>query len=126
MVEAAPSAICVKLMPSEEFRTDWLMLRICARKDSDSPRPAASSAARVIRRPDERRSTERPNWLVLIDKFRWAEIDAGLLLIINAMDASSLPTAVLYVPRFRVRAEASYPSTPRERLHPLSEDASKT
>ncbi|ULA63103.1 MAG: hypothetical protein LZF86_100101 [Nitrospira sp.] len=103
-----------------------MMLRICARKDSDSPSPAASSAARVIRRPDERRSTERPNWLVLTDKFRWAEIDAGLLLIINAMDASSLPTAVLCVLRFRVHAEASYPAAPSARLHPLSEDTLKT
>src|SRR3569623_1359614 len=47
IVCAEPSAICVKLMPSFEFRRAWLMLAMLFCMVSDTPRPAASSAARV-------------------------------------------------------------------------------
>jgi hypothetical protein len=67
---AAPSATWVKLIPSLAFRAAWLMLRIWARNVSDTPKPAASSAARVIRNPDDNRSTERANALWFVVRFR--------------------------------------------------------
>ncbi len=60
-------------MPSLALRFAWLMLRICARKVSDTPSPAASSDARVIRKPDDNRSTERDNWAWLSPRFRCAD-----------------------------------------------------
>ena len=77
------------LMPSLAFRLAWLMLRMLARNVSDTPRPAASSAARVIRKPEDSRSTDRVSELVLLVKFRWAAKDAMLVFTTSDMEPSS-------------------------------------
>ena len=72
-------------MPSPAFRVAWLMLRICARKVSDTPNPAASSDARVMRKPDDKCSTDFANEAWLTDRFRCAARDEMLVLTTNAM-----------------------------------------
>jgi hypothetical protein len=46
------------------------MLAMCARKVEDTASPAASSAARVIRRPEDKCSTDRYNADELMLKLR--------------------------------------------------------
>src|SRR5690242_15795595 len=103
-------------MPSEEFLTAWLMLRMCARKVSDNPRPAASSAARVMRRPDDRRSTERLKLSELTLRLRWAEMDAGLLLTIIDIAPSSLGQKLDHPLRLRHPCRSACPSHVDERV----------
>src|SRR5439155_7530606 len=50
---SAPSAVWTKLMPSWALAMAWLVPPISARRDSDLTRPAASSAARLIRKPED-------------------------------------------------------------------------
>ncbi len=53
---SAPSAICTTLTPSLVLRIATEVEAMSARRFSLTPRPAASSAARVIRRPDDSRA----------------------------------------------------------------------
>ena len=53
---SAPSAVWMRLMPSWALLVAWFRPRIWARSFSEMARPAASSAARLIRRPEDRRS----------------------------------------------------------------------
>ena len=50
---SAPSAVWTSEMPSCALRLAWAVPRIWARMPSEIARPAASSAARLMRRPDE-------------------------------------------------------------------------
>ena len=55
-----------------------MMRRICARKVSDTPKPAASSDARVMRKPDDKCSTDFAKEAWLTDRFRCAANDEML------------------------------------------------
>ena len=57
----APSAVCTSEIPSCEFRIACESPRTCAFNLSEMLSPAASSAALVIRRPDDNRDTAREN-----------------------------------------------------------------
>src|SRR5690606_31863725 len=57
---SAPSAVWIRLMPSWALRWACCRPRIWPRIFSEMARPAASSAARLIRRPDDSRSTDLP------------------------------------------------------------------
>ena len=50
---SAPSAVCTSEMPSCALRLAWAVPRIWARMPSEIARPAASSAARLMRRPED-------------------------------------------------------------------------
>jgi hypothetical protein len=52
---SAPSPVCTSEMPSSALRRAWSSERTCARSRSLIARPAASSAAVVMRRPVARR-----------------------------------------------------------------------
>ena len=51
--ESAPSAVCTTEMPSWALRMATLVPPTCERRPSLMERPAASSAARLIRKPEE-------------------------------------------------------------------------
>ena len=53
---SAPSAVWTTEMPSWVLRAATVRPPICDLRPSEMARPAASSAARLIRRPEERRS----------------------------------------------------------------------
>ena len=55
---SAFSPMLMALMPSFAFRTAWVAIRTSARSRSAMARPAASSAALLMRRPDARRSSD--------------------------------------------------------------------
>ena len=63
-VPSAPSAICATLMPSCELLTAWVMPLIWLVRPWLIDRPAASSAALLIRRPDE-------SWVNASDSLAW-------------------------------------------------------
>src|SRR2546426_7105953 len=62
-----PSAVCTKLTRSWALEMAWLVPPISARRLSDLTRPAASSAARLIRNPEDSfsRDFERRSDVVL-------------------------------------------------------------
>src|ERR671930_126718 len=76
-----PSAVCTIETPSWMLRWACARPRICARIFSEMPRPAASSAALLMRRPDERRSIDLETLSEVIDRRRCASIASMLLLI---------------------------------------------
>ena len=55
---SAPSATWASEMPSLALRAAWFMPRICVVKRSEMARPAASSLALLMRRPEDRRLME--------------------------------------------------------------------
>ncbi len=66
------------------------MLAICDCSFSEIARPAASSLALLMRRPDDSRWTETASWLLLVAKFLCAVRDAMLVLMTRAMFHSSM------------------------------------
>src|SRR3989344_4615599 len=52
---SAPSAVCMSETPSLALRTAWLSPRICEVNRSEIARPAASSLALLMRKPEDRR-----------------------------------------------------------------------
>jgi hypothetical protein len=79
---SAPSAVWTIEMASWAFRVAWFRPRTCARSFSLMARPAASSAARLMRRPDESFSTDLPKAMAVIPRFRWA-LRASMLVLIR-------------------------------------------
>ena len=77
-------------MPSWEFRTATAMLRTCDRIFSEMDRPAASSFALLMRRPEESRWTEVASFSLLLTRFLWALIEAMFVLMTRAIAISSL------------------------------------
>ena len=69
-VRNAPSAVCTTEMPSCALRTATFRPPICERRPSLIDRPAASSAARLIRKPDDSFSSDLLIWLSVTDRFR--------------------------------------------------------
>src|SRR3954465_10041197 len=77
---SAPSAVCTTEMPSWVLRTATFRPPICERRPSEMARPAASSAARLIRKPEESFSSDLLIWLSVTDRLRYEFIAAMLLL----------------------------------------------
>ena len=76
----APSVVCASEMPSLALRTAWFRPRIWALKRSEMARPAASSLALLMRRPDDRRwmAVDSEAWLVLEVELRGQRVDVGV------------------------------------------------
>jgi hypothetical protein len=53
-----PSAVCAREMPSLALREAWLRPLICEVMRAEMARPAASSLALLMRRPEDRRCRE--------------------------------------------------------------------
>ena len=68
--DSAPSAVCTTLVPSWVLRTAWVSPPICERRPSEIASPAASSAARLIRKPDDSRSSDLLIALFVVDRLR--------------------------------------------------------
>ena len=80
--ESAPSAVCASEIPSLALRAAWFKPRICAVKRSEIARPAASSLALLIRKPEDKRCSEVDNAFCELFKLRCAVSDATLVLMI--------------------------------------------
>src|SRR5919112_1539080 len=77
---SAPSDVCTTEMPSCVFRTATLRPPICDRRPSEIARPAASSAARLMRKPEESFSSDLLIWPSVTDRLRYA-LSAAMLLL---------------------------------------------
>ena len=89
-----PSAVCASEIPSKLLRRAWSRDRVCARMRSEICRPAASSAAEAIRRPDDRRlkllkmlslARARFRWLWMLAIFVLMGSDIGRPLVVSAV-----------------------------------------
>ena len=78
---SAPSAVWTIEMPSWAFRPAWLRPRTWARSFSLMARPAASSAARLMRRPEESFSTDLPKFTAVALRLRCALRASTLVLM---------------------------------------------
>ncbi len=77
---SAPSAVCTTEMPSWVLRTATFRPPICERRPSEMASPAASSAARLIRKPEESFSSDLLIWPSVTDRLRYA-LSAAMLLL---------------------------------------------
>ena len=66
----APSAVCTTEMPSWALRTATLRPPTCERRPSEMARPAASSAARLMRKPLDSFSSDFDMSFWVTDRFR--------------------------------------------------------
>ena len=66
----APSAVCITLMPSWALRVATLRPPTCERRFSLMTRPAASSPARLMRKPEESFSRDLPSEFWVPDRLR--------------------------------------------------------
>ena len=82
---SAPSAVCTTLTPSWALRTATLRPPTCERRPSEIARPAASSAARLIRKPLDSFSSDLAIWPSVTDRLRYAFIAAMFWLIRRLM-----------------------------------------
>src|SRR5262249_35727866 len=78
----APSAVCASEMPSLALRIATFMPRTCAFMRSAMPRPAASSLAELMRKPEDRRCIEVDSEFCEADRLRCAVSDATLVLMV--------------------------------------------
>jgi hypothetical protein len=83
VVPSAPSAVCTTLTASWVLRTAWVMPPICERRPSEIASPAASSAARLIREPEESRSSEVVRASLVVARLRWAFIATVLVVTLK-------------------------------------------
>ena len=81
----APSAVCASEMPSLALRTAWFKPRICEVKRSEMAKPAASSLALLMRKPEDRRWIEVLSDAWLMPRLRCAVKEATLVLMVAAM-----------------------------------------
>ena len=81
-----PSAVCTNDVASPAFRTAWFRPRAWKFNLLAMANPAASSAARFTRRPDESRSNDFCNWELLRPRLRWAVRLAMLVLMIRDIE----------------------------------------
>src|SRR3954466_14054192 len=77
---SAPSAVCTTEMPSWVLRTATFRPPICERRPSEMASPAASSAARLMRKPEESFSSDLLIWPSVTDRLRYA-LSAAMLLL---------------------------------------------
>ena len=85
---SAPSAVCATEMPSWALRVACLSPEIWARRFWEMTRPAASSAARLMRNPEESFSRLLPIEVFVLDRLRQALKAATLLLIRMVVQSS--------------------------------------
>ena len=78
---SADSAVCASEMPSFALRTAWLRPRICVVKRSEMARPAASSLALLMRRPEDSRCSAWDSELCEVERLRCAVSEETLVLI---------------------------------------------
>src|SRR3954470_10972802 len=100
---SAPSAVCTTEMPSWVLRTATLRPPICERRPSEMARPAASSAARLMRKPEESFSRDLLIWPSVTDRLRYA-LSAAMLLLTRRPTMFLLGRA--FLPRYVRAAEA--------------------
>src|SRR4051812_20833784 len=81
----ALSAVCASEIPSLALRAAWLRPLIWLVIRSEMARPAASSLALLIRKPEERRCSAVVRPVADVARLRWAFKDAILVLIIELM-----------------------------------------
>src|SRR5258705_9162699 len=81
--EMAPDAVCTIEMPFFALAIPWLSALIAAVCDVAIARPAASSAALLIRLPDERRLMAVDNSFCEADRFACACSERMLVLIFS-------------------------------------------
>ena len=77
---SAPSAVCTTEMPSWVLRTATFRPPIWDRRPSEMARPAASSAARLMRKPEESFSSDLLIWPSVTDRLRY-ELSAAMLVL---------------------------------------------
>src|SRR3954466_2869097 len=82
---SAPSAVCTTDTPSCALRTATLRPPTWARRPSEIARPAASSAARLIRKPLDSFSSDLDICPSVMDRFRYAFCAAMFWLIRRPM-----------------------------------------
>src|SRR3990167_2313729 len=82
---SAPSAVCAREIPSFALRTAWFSPRIWLVKRSEIAKPAASSLALLMRRPDERRWMDVFSEVWLMPRLRWAVSELMLVLMVEAI-----------------------------------------
>ena len=87
-VASAPSAVCASEMPSLAFRMATLVPLICAFIRSAMARPAASSEAELMRRPEDRRCIDVASDICAVPRLRWAFSELMLVLIVRDMKDS--------------------------------------
>ena len=85
---SAPSAVCDSEMPSFALRRAWSRPRICEVMRSEIARPAASSFAELMRRPEDRRCSAVARLLCDVVRLRCAFSEAMLVLITWDMKVS--------------------------------------
>ncbi len=78
---SAPSAVWASEMPSLALRIAWFRPRICVVKRSEIARPAASSLALLMRRPEDSRCSAVARLDCELDRLRCAFSDRMLVLI---------------------------------------------
>src|ERR1700716_3186228 len=78
---SAPSAVWTKLTPSWALAMAWLVPPISARRASDLTSPAASSAARLIRKPEDSFSRDFERAEDVVFRLRYALYAAMFWLI---------------------------------------------
>ena len=78
----APSAVCTTEMPSWALRAATLRPPTCERRPSEIARPAASSAARLMRKPDESFSSDLLRSFCVLDRLRY-ELTAAMFWLIE-------------------------------------------
>jgi hypothetical protein len=81
----APSATCDKEIPSLALRAAWFRPRIWLVIRSLIAKPAASSLALLIRKPDDKRCMEVPKEACDILRLRCAVKEAMLVLMVEAI-----------------------------------------
>src|SRR5659263_146799 len=82
---SAPSAVCTTEMPSWALRTATLRPPTCERRPSEIARPAASSAARLMRKPDDSFSSDLARSFCVLDRLRYELVAAMFWLIERPM-----------------------------------------
>ena len=82
---SAPSAVWATLTPSWALRAATLRPPTCERRPSEMDRPAASSAALLMRKPLDSFSSELDIFLSVADRLRYEFIAAMLVLIRRPM-----------------------------------------
>ncbi|GGX98444.1 hypothetical protein GCM10007386_31690 [Pseudoduganella dura] len=92
--DRAPSAVCAIDTPSLALRVACVMPRIWEFMRSEIARPAASSFALLMRRPDDRRCREVDRALCEPDRLRCEFREAMLVLMTDAM--VTLQTVLLF------------------------------
>src|SRR5215212_10614813 len=113
VVWRAPSAVWTSETPSWALRWAWPRPRIWARIFSEMARPAASSAARLMRKPELRRSIDSVTLPLTAVRLRWALNASTLFWIrrdmrfsLNRPRGHSLRPRLLQVRRQRSHARA--------------------